>query len=122
MYTNAVCPLSHQIQAEADDEQPLSYSHRLKKCFRMRRITRQALMDPFSSAFIKLYNSQCTQSLIMYTGFDYVSFHSLLLLFTPYFNKCSPYSHDGKIVRIMREKGRKWMISPIALVLGWFCC
>jgi hypothetical protein len=31
-------------------------------------------MDPFSSAFIKLYNSQCTQSLITYTGFDYVSF------------------------------------------------
>jgi hypothetical protein len=57
--------LAHQIQAEADDEQPLHFCHRLKKCFRMRRmrkITRRALMDPFSSAFIKLYNSQCTEN------------------------------------------------------------
>jgi hypothetical protein len=50
--------LAHQI--EADDKQPLLFRHWLKKCFRMRRmrrITRRALMDPFSLVFVKLYNS-----------------------------------------------------------------
>jgi hypothetical protein len=60
----------------------------------------------------------------MFTGFDYVSFHTLLLLFAPYFNELSPYSCDGKIVRVRREKGRRRMISPViclGLVLAWTC-
>jgi hypothetical protein len=76
----------------------------------------------FSSAFVKLYNSQCTQSLISYTGFDYASFNGLLQVFAPYFNNLSPYSRDGKIVRVRGEKGRKRMISPVicvGLVLAW---
>ena len=90
--------LAHQLQIEDDDLQPLPFRHRLKKRFlirRIRRITRRALMDPFSSAFLKLYNSQCTQSLISYTGFDYESFNSLLLLFTPYFEEFTPYSDEA---------------------------
>ena len=117
--------LAHQLQIEDDDLQPLPFRHRLKKRFwmrRIRRITRRALMDPFSSAFLKLYNSQCTQSLISYTGFDYESFNSLLLLFTPYFEEFTPYSDEGGIVRVRHGKGRKRMISPIiclGLVLAW---
>jgi hypothetical protein len=117
--------LAHQFQVEADDKQPLPFRHRLKKHFmmrRIRRITRRALVDPSLSPFLKLYNSQCTQSMIMYTGFDYDSFNSLLLLFTPYFEEFTPYSINGGIVRMRRGKGRKRMISPIVclgLVLAW---
>ena len=117
--------LAHQLQEESDDDQPLPFRYRLKKRFRIRRIrriTRRALMDPFSSPFLKLYHSQCTQSMISYTGFDYESFNSLLLLFTPYFEQFSPYSDEGGIVRIRRDKGRKRMISPLiclGLVLAW---
>jgi hypothetical protein len=89
---------------------------------RTRWITRRALVDPFSSPFLILYNSQCTQSMITYTGFDYESFNSLLLLFTPYFEEFTPYSINGGIVKMRRGKGRKRMISPIiclGLVLAW---
>jgi hypothetical protein len=79
-------------------------------------------MDPSSSPFLKLYHSRCTQSFITYTGFDYESFDSLLLLFAPYFNEFTPYSDDGGIVRVRRGKGRKRMISALVclgLVLAW---
>jgi hypothetical protein len=117
--------LAHQLQAEEDDEQPLPFHNHLIKRFRMRRIcqiTRRALMDPFSLPFLKLYHSQCTQSFITYTGFDYKLFESLLLLFTPYFEQFTPYSDSGRIVRVRRGKGCKRMISPIIclrLVLAW---
>jgi hypothetical protein len=117
--------LAHQLQEESDDDQPLPFRYRLKKRFRIWHIcwiTRQALMDPFSSRFLKLYHSQCTQSMITYTGFDYESFNSLLLLFTPYIEQFSPYSDEGGIVRIRKDKGRKRMISPLiclGLVLAW---
>ncbi len=123
--TKMLLALAHRLQVEADDEQPLPFRHRLKKCFmmrRLRRITRRALVDPSSLPFLKLYNSQCTQSMITYTGFDYESFNSLLLLFTPYFNKFTPYSDSGGIIRVRRGKGCKRMISPIiclGLVLAW---
>ena len=70
-------------------------------------------MDPSSSPFLKLYHSRCTQSFITYTGFDYESFDSLLLLFAPYFNEFTPYSDDGGIVRVRHGKGRKRMISAL---------
>jgi hypothetical protein len=79
-----------------------------EKHFRLRRIhriTRWALVDPFSLPFLKPYHSRCTKLMIMYTGFDYESFDSLLLLFTPYFNEFTPYSSNGGIVRVRREKG-----------------
>jgi hypothetical protein len=82
--------LAHQLQVEENDEQPLPFRNRLIKCFRMwyiRQITRRALMDPFSLPFLKLFHSRCAQSFISYSGFDYESFESLLLLFTPYFNE-----------------------------------
>lgn len=41
-------------------------------------------MDPFSSPFVRLYCSGCTQSMITYTRFDYESFSSLLLIGLPY--------------------------------------
>jgi hypothetical protein len=108
--------LAHQLQVEENDLQPLPFCNHLKKRFRMRRIhqiTRRALMDPFLSPFLKLYHSWCTQSFITYTGFDYDSFESILLLFTPYFNEFTPYSSTGGIVRVRREKGCKRMISPL---------
>jgi hypothetical protein len=117
--------LAHQLQDESDNDQPLPFHYHLKKHFRIRhihRITRQALMDPFLSPFLKLYHSQCTQSMITCTGFDYESFNSLLLLFTLYFEQFSPYSDKGGIIRIRREKGHKRMISPmicLGLVLAW---
>jgi hypothetical protein len=107
--------LAHQLQDESNDEQPGPFYHQLKKCFRMRRIcpiTRWVLMDPFLLPFLKLYNSQCNQSMITCTGFNYKSFNLLLLLFTPYFKEFTPYSVNGGIVRVRREKGRKTMISP----------
>jgi hypothetical protein len=127
--------LAHQFQVEAKDEQPLPFHHQLKKHFimwRIRRITRRVLMEPFSSAFIKLYYSRCTQLFITYTGLNYESFELLLILFTPYFNKFTPYSNSGGIIRVRRKKGCKRMISALVclgLVLTWtrtrgdvFCC
>ncbi len=114
--TKMLLALAHQIQVEDDDLQPLPFHHGLKKCFMMRQIrqiSRRELMDHFPPAFIKLYNSQCTQSLITYTGFDYESFNLLLLLFTPYFVEFTPYSDEGGIVRMRRGRGRKRMISPL---------
>jgi hypothetical protein len=74
-------------------------------------------MDPFLLLFLKLYHSQCTQSFITYTGFNYKSFESLLLLLTPYFNEFTPYSDTGGIVRVRREKGHKRM-SVYGVVSG----
>ncbi len=72
-------------------------------------------MDPFSLLFLKLYHSQCTQSFITYTGFDYELFESLLLLFTPYFEQFTPYSDSGRIIRVRRGKGCK----RISSASGW---
>jgi hypothetical protein len=88
----------------------------------IRRVTRLALMYPFSLAFLKLYNSQCTQSMIMYTRFDFEFFSLLLLLFTPYFKEFTLYSDEGGIIRMRWGKGYKRMISPLiclGLVLAW---
>ena len=108
-----------------DNEQAVPFASRLKRPFRarrVRRISRRALGDPSESPFMKLYNSDCIQSMITYTGFDYQAFNDLLQLFQPQFERLSPYSTNGRIRSVRRVNGRRRKITAIqclGLVLAW---
>ncbi len=65
-------------------------------------------------------NSRCTQLMIMYTGFDYESFDSLLLLFTPYFNEFTrTVTVGGSSGSGGRKGARGWFLPSCALVWCW---
>jgi hypothetical protein len=92
---------------------------------RYRRIPQCALVDTHESSFQRLYNSHNNQAFITFTGLDFVSFQYLLAKFEPLYFSYSPYSVNGKIVR-MREhvvtKGRPHPLGPadcLGLVLGY---
>jgi hypothetical protein len=96
---------------------------------RDRRIPRCALVDPNESAWEKVYSSGNDGAMITVTGFDNQAFHRLLLLFSPYFNKYTPYTrrNDGatykEVVQTKWSSGRPRLINPaacLALVLAWY--
>jgi len=92
---------------------------------RDRRIRRCALVDSNQSPFQKLYHSKNDQSFITFTGLDYATFEYLLSKFQPLYQRYSPYSVNGKIVRVLHRDGmpgRKRSLdapSCLGLVLGY---
>lgn len=92
---------------------------------RDRRVTRNALQQPKMSPFAFLFGSGSDQSLISLTGLDYKAFHYILQKFSPFYERYSPYSHDGAIrrlpIRVIR-RGRPRSMSAaqcLGLVLSW---
>jgi hypothetical protein len=91
---------------------------------RYRRIPRCALVDTRQSSFQRLYNSRNDQAFITFTGLDVISFQYLLAKFEPLYFRYSPYSLNGKIVRmrenVVRKGTRKLLgaISPPLMELG----
>ncbi len=73
---------------------------------RARRITRRALQHPSMSAFSTLFGSGCDQSLITTCGLDHRAFRLLLNRFEPVYHRYTPYSPDGRIVRMRLSAGR----------------
>jgi DDE superfamily endonuclease len=96
------------------------------------RIPREALVDPQSSAWQKLYSSKNDQALITATGFDHASFGMLLSLFEPYFYNFTPWvgNRDGTSMRRVKNKrnprgtlGRPRKVdakSCLGLALAWY--
>jgi hypothetical protein len=115
--------IKHLRQTSHEDK--TCFVKRLRRPFRnkrIRRITRRALGDYSESPFQRLYLSNCNQSMITYTGFDYEAFNTLLTYFRPYFLQFTPYSPDGKITRVRCSNGRKRKLSAevcLGLVLAW---
>ncbi len=97
------------------------------------------------SPFCVLFGSGCNQSLITATGFDHESFRLLLELFLPVYENYSPYSSDGRIVRLrkltsigrprsmtatmslglhlvwMRSRGSEWLLCMIFGIKSSVC-
>jgi hypothetical protein len=69
---------------------------------RDRQIRRCTLVDSNQSPFQNLYLSSNDQSLITFTGLDCVTFEYLLSKFQPLYQRYSPYSVNGKIVRVIQ--------------------
>ena len=92
---------------------------------RDRRIPRCALVDTRVSSFQRLYQSRNDQAFITFTGFDYSSFDYLLSKFSPLYHRYSPYSLNGKIVRVRDvgpNSGRPRSLGPadcLGLLLGY---
>jgi hypothetical protein len=92
---------------------------------RDRRIPRCALVDARQSSFLRLYHSRNDQSFITFTGLDCSTFEYILDKFRPLYHRYSPYSVNGKIVRLRNPnalKGRPRLLGPAAclgLVLGY---
>lgn len=92
---------------------------------RDRNIPRFALPNPYWAPWEHVYRSEDDGSLITVTGFDYNAFQFMLGIFTPYFEKYTPWSENGEFrARNCHEKrGRKRIINAAAclgLVLAWF--
>jgi len=89
------------------------------------RIPYCALVDAHQSSFLRLYHSRNDQSFPTFTGLDCSTFEYLLDKFCPLYHRYSPYSVNGKIVRLRNEnalKGRPRLLGPAAclgLVLGY---
>jgi len=88
-------------------------------------IPRFALVDARQSSFLRLYHSRNDQSFITFTRLDCRTFEYLLDKFRPLYQCYSPYSINGKIVRLRNAnalKGRPRLLGPAAclgLVLGY---
>ncbi len=86
---------------------------------------RGALLPPEKSPFTYLHESGQDDTMIATTGFNYASFHSLHLLFKPYFDDFTPYTGDGRIRRLnpaTKGKGKQRSVTSITclgLVLTW---
>jgi hypothetical protein len=108
-----------------DNEQAIPFVSHLKRPFCIRRIrciSRRALGDPSESPLMKLYQSVCLQSMIMYTGFDLQAFSDLLQLFEPKFNQLLPYSVNGGMRHITGVRGKRRKITAVqclGLLLAW---
>jgi len=91
---------------------------------RMMRIPRKSLQDPSDSAFSVLYKSASNQSLITLTGFDHNSFRFLLERFSPLYNMYTPYSTNGCIQLVRKDRGGRPRsmnaIEALGLALAWF--
>jgi hypothetical protein len=72
---------------------------------RDRRIRRCALVDANQSPWQKLYHSRNDQSYITFTGVDCGTFEYLLSKFRLMYQRYSPYSINGKIVRVVIQDG-----------------
>jgi hypothetical protein len=89
------------------------------------RIPHCALVDTHQSSFLRLYHSRNDHSFITFTGLDCRTFEYLLDKFCPLYHCYSPYSVNGKIVRLRNPnalKGRPRLLGPAAwlgLVLGY---
>jgi len=92
---------------------------------RQRKIPRSCLQDPSESAWRKLYEAQNDQGIITLTGFDYVSFASLCVIFAPVFDSYTPFIPSGTSCfeyEKIKNKGRPRNIRPedcLGLVLAW---
>jgi hypothetical protein len=98
---------------------------------RDRKIPRVALLSPKQSPWQKLFSSGNDQALITVTGFDHAAFKVMLDMYTPYFEKFTPWTgeQDGTTYRPLQKKspknkgGRKRIIMPhasLGLVLAWY--
>ena len=89
------------------------------------RIQRCALVDANQSPWQKLYHSRNDQSCITFTGVDCGTFEYLLSKFRPMYQRYSPYSINGKIVRVVIQDGMpgrpRWLDAAacLGLVLGY---
>jgi hypothetical protein len=113
---------------EEGDGNGLTFKQRLTLAGRQRRdrpIPRTALLDPSASPWQALCVSGCDQALITLTGSDHESFSELETLFTPLFENHSPYSFDGSIRLLDRNRnagGRLRKIDArgcLAVSLAW---
>ena len=88
---------------------------------RSNKIPRPSLLDVDKSSWRQLYNSQDDSALITLTGFDFLSFEELHVMFAPYFNGLSPHNSHGEI-KAMKGTGRTRQFSSrdcLALYLAW---
>ncbi len=72
--------------------------------------TRLPLESLFDQAFITL------------TGFDEDEFKTILHIFAPIFDKCTPLNTNGSIIPLTTTKGQTRQVQPedcVALVLAW---
>jgi hypothetical protein len=93
---------------------------------RDRRIPRISLVDPYESAFFRLYHRGDDQSQITITGFDHWTFSYLLNKFMPLNQRYSPYSsHVGGLIQEVRKNrsrgGRPRTLDPCSC-LGLVLC
>jgi hypothetical protein len=90
---------------------------------RDRRIPRPSLHHPTLSSWTQIINSGNDQALITLTGFDLINLKWLSTLFTPIYDRYSPYvSPDGSIIPLQEGRGRNRLINGmdcLALCLAW---
>ena len=89
---------------------------------RQRRIPRVSLHDVHQSSWRRLYYSENDQALITLTGLDHATFHYLLQLFQPIFDKYTPFGGDGDDIEKKSSRGRKRTVIAfdiLGLVLAW---
>ena len=67
---------------------------------RDRRIPRVALHFPKVSAWRKLYSSDNDQAMITLTGFDHATFGWVLSMFSAVYDRYTPYSQSGEIIKL----------------------
>jgi DDE superfamily endonuclease len=111
------------------NDQQLTKNKKKRKFQRyVRKIPRCALLDPQASPWEKLYVSKNDAALIVFCGFDHESFLKLEIMFTPYFESCTPWSNEqGVKLRQLnpseKKTGRPRKInarSCLALALSWY--
>jgi len=91
------------IALEEDDDEHITFRNRLTaegRRRRQRRIPRSALQSPHLSAFAVMLGSGNDQSLITACGLDHRAFRELLILYSPFYQRYSPYSVDGRLRRV----------------------
>jgi hypothetical protein len=93
---------------------------------RFRQIPRPALPDPENSPWAILYKSGDDGALITVTGFDHDTFQHMLDLFSPLYDKFSPWTRQNDGYNYKKRKcfrrGRKRKVTAAAclgLVLAW---
>ena len=109
------------LQLKEEEQQYYDYIH-----IRDRRIPRIALTNPFNSPWQHLYEAGNDQAFITFLGFDKKTFDYLVTLFQPFYERLTPHSSSGMIMKINPNKafgGRPRIIDAkccVALVLSYY--
>jgi hypothetical protein len=109
------------LQLEEEELMYYEYIHA-----RDRRIPRIALIDPNCSPWQHLYVAGNDQAFITFLGLDKKTFDYLVSLFEPFYDRLTPHSSSGMIMKIKPGKilgGRPRKIdakSCVALVLSYY--
>ena len=113
-----------------DDPRFVSLLDLIGRRRRDRRIARPSLVMPKDSPWSRILSRGNDGCMITTTGLDNQAFFALHRLFVPYYNQYTPWSTNGKIVKLKKRSGtagRPRMLSSeavlgLVLVYNRTCC